>query len=352
MTEEYCNNMKMSLNKARITEISKFLLNIINIMKKKPDMEKGPEHQTFYRYLEEISLMSITKQVRYLSSLVNSQYIADYSNILEVGSGYGLNLAILKTLRFKKVVGVENEKSIFKNSEYFLELIRESNPPFSMDNCSVVLGDAQKTNFENSEFRNVICIEAISHFPSRDQSLREMNRLLDLNGVLLISDGNNLANIFYKRKLLKQWDYLRKRELLKRLNFVKHNWPQLNAQYQATLAIHTELLSLAEIKNTIPIILSTNKLPMNLYFEGYAPTYAETGIWAEWGFSPKKLKLELSKYGFEVFLQANYGRARGFPFSYLTSAVNYCFPLCLKFILSRAIIAYCIKKESCNYLIY
>ena len=329
-------------------DLAKNIIEVAKEIKSRKDFLSGPVYQNFAAFLNYLTKQKIIKQIRWLKYIL-SPIDKNKEAILEAGSGYGLNLILLKFLGFRVVYGIEIVEEIRHDASLLIDLCKEKFFP-ELEHCHSILGDAQVTNFADEQFSQILCVESLSHFPSRDRFLREANRILQKRGYLIISDGNNWASPFYRKKRLRTWRIIRKQELMKRLEFFKREWPEIDPQFRATLALHTELLSLKAIKKFVPFILSTGELPMNLYFEGYAPTFAETGIWDEWAFKPKELRQSLERYGFHVQLKGYYGAARGFPFTLAQFLFNL-EPTDSKFWLARAIIAYAKKYNRCSYLL-
>jgi len=328
-------------------DLAKNILKVTKEIRNRKDFLRGPSYQNFTAFLGNLTQEKIVRQIRYLKFILRP-ILKHKGSILEVGSGYGLNLILLKFLGFRVVRGIEIVKEIHRNAALLIDLSKDFFP--ELERCHSILGDVQATNFADEQFSQILCIEALSHFPSRDRFLREANRMLQKEGYLIISDGNNWANPFYRKKRRRMWKIIREQELKKRLKFLKREWPEIDPQFRATLALHTELLSLKAIRKIVPFILSSEELPMNLYFEGYAPTFAETGIWDEWAFKPKELKQSLEKYGFHVQLKGYYGAARGFPFTLAQFLFNLG-PKNSKFWFVRAILAYARKYKQCSYLL-
>lgn len=325
------------------------LLKTFDEIKSMQSVSKGPAYQDFSVYLSQINQHYLTKQISFIQRLLKPIKDVKSLSILEVGSGYGLNLLILKFLGFKDVKGIEVVKSINDNAKLFIETVKKY-CDFDLSGCDSLHGDAQSTNFNNREFDIILSIETISHVPSLDRFLREVNRLLKLNSYLIISDGNNCSCPWHYKKQSRLWKEVREADLLKRLNFIKQKFPDVEPSVRASLALHTELLGKDDLVDAIKDILRTKKFPMNLYFEGYAPVYFETGIWDEFGFYPTQLITDIYKYGFKAEVDIYFGSARGFPFNFVEDIIN-SLPLVVKEKLKPNFIAYARKFEETKYLV-
>ncbi len=311
----------------------------------------GPQYQSFMNtVIKSFSLKKFITRIHYFNELLTPVFKADKNrSVLEIGSGYGLNLIILKFLGFEKVVGIELVESIAHNAQI---LMREAQQhlDFSLDNCVTICGNAESTSFKDGMFDCVIACEVISHVPSFDRVMRETNRILTHNGFFVVSDGNNHSCLRLKRRRHKAWRSVRSSELHKRVMFLKEHFPDIDPQFRASIALHTELLPLCEVERIVPDIIKTNKLPMNLYFEEYAPVFSSSGIWVEYGFYPAKLCKTFALYGFTSTLKAYIGSARGFPFNTVQTILNW-LPNKLRFMFWPVFIMYAKKTAPPKYLI-
>jgi hypothetical protein len=145
------------------------------------------------------------------------------------------------------------------------------------------------------------------------------------------------------------WKTNREKELRERIRFISDNYPEINPNLRASIAIHTELMSKNDLCNVIPTIISTNKLHMSLYFEGHAPVYFETGIWNEFGFFPKRLIQDFEKYGFKSWIDIVFGGSRGTHLGKIENLLNH-FPLFIKDKLRPGFICYSQKEKKTDYL--
>jgi len=348
-TNNFQGKINMSDFNNNVIRFAKSMEKVIAGLKSSNASKSGPEYQPYLNFLQRYSVQDFVKKIYYTKNLLFPLLNSGRKRILEVGSGYGLNLIILKFLGFEEVFGLEIIKSINDNANLLIDTAKEY-LDFNLDNCCAIWGNAESTNFKNEEFEAIIGMEVVSHVPSFDRFMREMNRILVNKGLLVFSDGNNLSCPYYRRKRIKTWKKIRNKELEKRLIYLKKQFPDIAPQFRASIALHTELLALDEVKNIVPSIIMSNKLPMNLYFEGYAPVYAETGIWDEWGFYPKKLVTQLKLYGFSSEIEIYLGSARGFPFNVLETLINL-LPNTIKLLLRPSFRCYAKKMEIPGYLV-
>jgi len=97
--------------------------------------------------------------------------------LLDLGCGSGIFGHYFKKKGFR-VVGLDVSSSLVKVAAKRLD--------------SAVVGDAENTPFEESRFDGVIAGGLLHHFPSKQNLVKEMNRVLKRKGFLFTQDPNML----------------------------------------------------------------------------------------------------------------------------------------------------------------
>jgi len=100
--------------------------------------------------------------------------------VLDVGCGKGKISRKLKDLGFD-VIGIEPSIELIK-------IARKNNPDIKFIQAS-----ATNLPFEKETFDFLICIEVLEHIPDTKKAIKEMIRVLKLNGKVLIIDKNILS---------------------------------------------------------------------------------------------------------------------------------------------------------------
>lgn len=83
-------------------DLAKNIIEVAKEIKNRKDFLTGPAYQNFGAFLSNLTEEKIVRHIRYLKFILRP--ILKYEGaILEVGSGYGLNLILLKFLGFRVV---------------------------------------------------------------------------------------------------------------------------------------------------------------------------------------------------------------------------------------------------------
>jgi len=294
-----------------------------------------------------MSRAQLAKKLRFVRYLL--QPVDPSASILETGSGFGLNLITMRLLGRTDVHGIEIVPELYSTSVSFIDHLHKEQG-LDLSGLTVTCGDAQFTDYPDESFDCLLSVEVVSHFPSIDAFLREANRLLKPGGVLIISDSTNVCCGRYRRFIEKAWARVRAEEMEQRLAFIKARRPDLDPQFRASIALHTEMLCERDLGEMLDRIADTKQLPMNLYSEGQAPVYFRTGIWAERAFRLGAFEKMLTRYGFTPHTRLSVGASRGRAFSVLESLVNL-LPRPVKYRLHHAYRCWAVKQETCGYLV-
>ncbi len=156
------------------------------------------------------NLESFVKMARHQGELCKNLRFLDYHlsltglclhdlQVLDVGSGLGMNTLVFSMLAGRAASGIEKSEHLFGISR---ALMRKA--PDAVRPC-LYHGDVVDMPFADQTFNLVCCFEALSHFRYPEKALREMARVCRPNGVLVISDGNNARNRSLRTRTLAYW---------------------------------------------------------------------------------------------------------------------------------------------------
>lgn len=111
---------------------------------------------------------------RLFASEINRLALSRNLSVLDIGTGTGANLRLLKTLGFSDVTGVDPNPEVIR---------------FCAEKGlgNVVPGDASAVPFENASFDFVMATDVIEHVDDDNLALREIVRVLKPGGTLLLT---------------------------------------------------------------------------------------------------------------------------------------------------------------------
>jgi len=108
-----------------------------------------------------------------------SKYIKKEDRVLEIGCGSG---NLLKLLNSKNIYGLDI-------SPKMIEFCKKTIP-----HGTFISGDAENLPYENNSFDKVIISEVLYYLPDIEKALKEANRVLKKEGLLLITSLNKKYN--------------------------------------------------------------------------------------------------------------------------------------------------------------
>ena len=117
--------------------------------------------------------------------------------ILEIGSGSGYTALSLAKSGYK-FISIDNDKEALKKAA--ANLIHEK----LLSNVEFYVMDARKLSFDSMSFQNVIAINLFHHIEEIDKILSEIDRVLYLNGRIVMVDfskkGMEIINGMHKKE--------------------------------------------------------------------------------------------------------------------------------------------------------
>lgn len=99
------------------------------------------------------------------------------SRILDLGCGNGNVIALLREQRPASYYGLDISQS----------MIREAKKRLG-DQVTLDVGDAEELPYENQSFDLIICNASFHHYPNPQKALKEMKRVLQPGGIILLGD--------------------------------------------------------------------------------------------------------------------------------------------------------------------
>ncbi|HPU95095.1 MAG TPA: class I SAM-dependent methyltransferase [Candidatus Gracilibacteria bacterium] len=119
------------------------------------------------------------------------KYIKNNDTIVDLGCGNGRLYSFIKGKRKVKYIGIDNSKKLITEAK-------------KLTKGKFIEGDLLKIPAKTASTKVVACIAAFHHLPSkelREKSLKEMHRILEKNGKLILTVWNLLEQPKYKKKV-------------------------------------------------------------------------------------------------------------------------------------------------------
>ena len=105
--------------------------------------------------------------------------LAEGKRVLDAGCGTAYGTRMLASAGAAQVTGVDRATSV-------LDAAREHCPP----EVELVTGDVRALPFEDRSFDLVVCFEVIEHLDDPEATLRELERVVTTEGIVLVSSPN------------------------------------------------------------------------------------------------------------------------------------------------------------------
>ena len=137
-------------------------------------------------------------------------YINDNDSIIDLGCGNGRFYQFLKNKRKVKYIGIDNSKKLLEEAKKIVKKettkLKASTSKLKTSSSKFIEGDLLKVPAQNASAKVVACIAAFHHLPSkelREKSLKEMHRVLQKNGKLILTVWNLLEQPKYEKDVTK-----------------------------------------------------------------------------------------------------------------------------------------------------
>jgi SAM-dependent methyltransferase len=159
---------------------------------------------------------------------------------------------VLAAMGAREVQGIEMDNDCLASYEKY----KASLSPVLQGRLHARSGDAAHLPYEESVFDAVIMVEVCSHLIDTERTFREALRVLAPQGVLLISDGNNIRNPLHRRLMVRRW--AEKEEVIppvhyqsyraRRAQWLMSQHPDLAPDVAAKIAAGTPLHTYAQVE--------------------------------------------------------------------------------------------------------
>ncbi len=229
--------------------------------------------------------------------------------VVDFGCKYGHLLPLLLSLGAEMAIGIDAEEEYVQAGKSVFEGL--------YGNVHLLKSEAGFIPLQPDTVDVVIMNEVVSHINPGflDRVWLEVSRILKVNGILFISDGNNIAHPHGRRTLpdlYEKWengpegartdrDTVTKPFMVRRVEMIRKRHPQLTAFQVEYLAENTSSLFGDFLERAIDQYVCTGELVRRPYRRGICPVNpSAAGAVMERGLHPRYLELALGEYGLEA----------------------------------------------------
>ncbi len=295
---------------------------------KKEDQNGYPEF--FYYYCRHILDKNVFEKhvlnIKYMFGLTKRP-VRD-AVILDVGCGFGIDSLIMAGLGAREVCGIDVNPSWVESIEKYMRELNWNLP------IKVKVADAAKLPYPDNTFDFLISVEAISHYRNVEGFFSEAHRVLKPGGMLIVSDANNGANPFIRRRTDDIWQRfefgpptasfhghrIQKSFRDMRREIIVKDFPHLKEAEVEKLVDNTFAMGSEEVKKAAARYLKDGVLPTRRFQRGVPAFNPVMNDYIERVFDPIELAQQMRAIGFKVKVHAHFGGAGRKDFIGLTNS--------------------------------
>ncbi len=261
----------------------------------------------------------LARYLTYLRDLLDFARIdPEGLDIVDAGCGFGFTLLAVAALGASSARGLDTSEAMIGTIEAYRPLL----PPELGDRVQAVVGDVSALPYLDVSADAILSVEAISHYRHVEAFVAEAHRVLRRGGALVISDGNNGANPWIRRKTHGIWDAFEEgtphtavphaaelqpyRE--RRRTWIADHYPDLPADRIARATFGHDFADLAQACDSYR---RTGSFPESFNTRPTVPVSPEDGSVIERLFNPYELARELRAAGFDARVEGYWGGAGG-----------------------------------------
>ncbi len=246
----------------------------------------------------------------HLEIIQRYQYNFIGKTVLDYGCKYGHMAPLFFCLGAEKVIGIDVEEDYIHQGRLLFSHFYQ--------NIEYVRSQGSMIDIQSETVDYTLINEVISHINDSllERVYSEITRVLVTDGVVVISDGNNVAYQPCADSLPPLWeawelgpdgaqtsrDVVVKSYLSRRREIIEKKFPDLNPELIHELALQTSGLWGSLLVDTINKYISMGRITSRYYRRGTYPTNpADSGIVMERGFYPIQVILSLKFHGIDAW---------------------------------------------------
>ena len=164
------------------------------MLKKDAEDYKIESREKFHKQAEKYDSGNKGKHARSLyESVINKLDELSFNNLLDVGCGTGNLLSLINTRYDTQIAGVDLTPKMLNIARIKLG-----------DDADLKVADSEDLPFEDNKFDMVICTDSFHHYPHPENVLKEIRRVLELDGMIIIADPytptplRQMVNLYFK----------------------------------------------------------------------------------------------------------------------------------------------------------
>lgn len=239
------------------------------------------------------------------------------ADVLDAGCGPGIYAVALAALGARRVLAIDRFPH---HVDALAELARRAQLPIEVRD-----DDAARVNAPDASFDLIYCREAISHFADWAGFVHECVRLLRPRGAVVVSDGNNGANLLVRRRIRAAW--LRSERgpfdpatfpperplpyLFRRWMMIRRELPGLPDEQLFRLGMHTTTLGGRDLREALRRYAESGHAPSLEYRPGMSVRRPEDGQRDEEPIDPRELARRWRASGLDARVHPHFGFGRG-----------------------------------------